>query len=259
MTDAVKETMLHADRNTAAHLEYYRELETFFREAPGSPLAKLRSFAVYTPRQVITEFLVRYELFRLVQDVPGSIVECGVFDGQGLFSFAQFSAILEPNHLNRVIFGFDTFAGFAGLHANDTGTGSAEHLREGGYASHLGADDLRRAVALFDANRFIGHVPKIEIVQGDLTETLDPFLAANPHLLVALLYLDLDLYEPTRFALQRLLPRVPQGGIVAFDELNVKAYPGETRALLDSLELAKLPLRRLPFCSRISYFKVGGP
>jgi len=69
-----------------------------------------------------------------------------------------------------------------------------------------------------------------------------------------LLYLDLDIYEPTKFVLENCLKRVPKGGIVAFDELNHRAFPGETAALLDVLDVGSVEIKRVPFCSRISYF-----
>lgn len=71
-------------------------------------------------------------------------------------------------------------------------------------------------------------------------------------MLISLLYLDFDIYEPTKVALKHLYPRVVKGGIVAFDELNKVDYPGETVALLESMDLPGL--KRLPYDPDISYF-----
>ena len=46
------------------------------------------------------------------------------------------------------------------------------------------------------------------------------YVRDNPHLVVALLYLDFDLFEPTLAALDFFLPRMPKGTVLAFDELN---------------------------------------
>lgn len=94
------------------------------------------------------------------------------------------------------------------------------------------------------------------MVKGDVLNTLDEFINDNQHLLIALLYMDLDIYKPTKFVLERLLKRVPKGGIVAFDELNHRAFPGETAALLEVIDVKNVEIRRVPFCSRISYFVV---
>jgi hypothetical protein len=128
-------------------------------------------------------------------------------------------------------------------------------MREGDYSVDS-YERLQQAIQLFDTNRFIGHLEKVKLVKGDVTQTLDTYLEENPHTIASLLYLDMDIYAPTRHVLEKMLARVPKGGIVAFDELNMKDFPGETVALLDSLNLNQTPLQRLPFCSRITYFQV---
>jgi len=252
--EAIDQNKIDASKNSAKNLEYYEALERFFQEDDSSTLLKLRSFSLYSPRQVITDFLVRYELFSKIVDVPGSIFELGVFNGQGLMSYAQFSAVLEPSNITRKIYGFDTFNGFGELSESDRKSRSS-FMHVGGYGIDSHAR-VARAIELYDANRFIGHLPKVELVSGDVTESLPAFLADNPHVIPALIHLDMDVYAPTRRALELLLPRMPKGGVVVFDELNMKDFPGETAALLDILPINQIALKRVPFCSRISYFVV---
>jgi hypothetical protein len=99
----------------------------------------------------------------------------------------------------------------------------------------------------------VGHIPKIELVKGDLVETLPQYLKNNPHLVVSLLYLDLDLYEPTKIALELLIDRMPKGAIIAFDELNASIFPGETVAVNEVLGLRNLRIERFPIDSYVSY------
>jgi hypothetical protein len=75
----------------------------------------------------------------------------------------------------------------------------------------------------------------VTLVKGDVTKTIPDFLKDNRHVIVSLLYLDMDIYEPTKFALKELLPRMAKGSIIAFDELNWKSFPGETIAALEEL------------------------
>lgn len=237
--------------STRAEREYYERLEAYFAASPGTALEKIKNFAKYVPRQTLAKFLCRCELFKRVLHVQGSIVECGVLFGGGLMSFAQLSAILEPvNHQRRII-GFDTFGGFPGLHEADR-AGRSAHLAPGG----MGVDafeDLGEAIALFDANRTVGHIPKVHLVRGDVRETVPRYLKDNPHTVVSLLYLDMDIYEPTKVALEHFLPRIPKGGIVAFDELNSENWPGETTAVLETVGLSRLRIERFPFDSFVSY------
>jgi hypothetical protein len=69
-----------------------------------------------------------------------------------------------------------------------------------------------------------------------------------------MLYLDFDIYAPTKVALDHLLSRVVKGGIVTFDEMNCKEFAGETTALLESLDLNRVELKRFPLDPYISYF-----
>ncbi len=84
-------------------------------------------------------------------------------------------------------------------------------------------------------------------------ETLPRYLEEHPHLVVSLLHLDADLYEPTRVTLELLLPRMPRGAVVAFDELNMDLFPGETLAAMETVGLRNLRLRRFPFATSLSW------
>jgi hypothetical protein len=166
-------------------------------------------------------------------------------------TWAQLSAIYEPvNHTRRIV-GFDTFTGFPSLHNKDAGS-PMPYSVEGGLASHAEAD-LREAIALYDLNRAIGHIPRVDLVVGDGCKTIPEYLAANQHLVVAMLYLDFDLYEPTKIALETFLPRMPKGAILVFDELNQSYWPGETLAVLEVAGLSKLRIERFPFVPQLSY------
>ena len=151
--------------------------------------------------------------------------------------------------------GFDTFRGFPATPTADTGRGSSEHLHAGAFSTHGGIrGEIESLASVHDHNRPLGHIPKIELVTGDATETIPAYVHDHPHLLVSLLYLDFDLYEPTRAALAALLPRVVRGGVIAFDELNCADFPGETTALLECLDISGVELKRFAFEPYISYF-----
>lgn len=240
--------------------DYRAGLEKYFATGPGSYTEKLENFAKYVPRQNLARFLVRYELFKRVHEVQGSIVECGVLFGGGLMSFANLSAILEPYNFQRRIIGFDTFEGFPELAPEDLKgkpDRKSAHLKPGGFAAPDAYQDLLKSIELFNANRFLNHFPKVEVVKGDFSITSAQYLRDHPHLVISCLYLDFDIYAPTKIALERFLPRIPKGGIVVFDELNEEAFPGETQAVMESLPLGSLRVRRFPFEPRISYAVVG--
>lgn len=256
----ISPTMHDPRTQTSGDIDARSLLEQYFNNSAGSATEKLENFAKYVPRQNLARFLARYELFKLILDVQGSIVECGVLFGGGLLSFAKLSAILEPYNFQRRIIGFDTFSGFPEIAPEDE-LGLPErksaHLKKRGFAAEHAFADVLRAIEIFDMTRMLNHFPKASIVKGDFSETSAQYVSDHPHLVVSLLYLDFDIYLPTRKAIETFLPRMPKGGIVVFDELNEEAFPGETVAVMETLSLNDWRIRRFPFEPRISYAIVG--
>ena len=222
-----------------------------FDSNPSTWETKIENFPKYVRRQNLTRFLALYELFKLALDVKGSVVECGVNHGFGLMSWAKFSAILEPVNLTRRIYGFDTFEGFPRIGREDRATAS-----QGVKVGDLAADtfeELSELAHIYDSSRFLGHVPKVHLVKGDATKTIPVFIEENPHVLISLLFLDFDLYEPTKVAIECFLSRMPKGAILAFDELDNPLWPGETLAMLELHANRRLKLQRLHFDPYISF------
>lgn len=234
-----------------ADLDQFAHVEEVFERGAQPFAEKIDAFPAYASRQALARFLAKARIFEKVLNVNGSIVECGVLHGAGLMSFAKLSSILEPVNYTRKIIGFDTFDGFPSIDDVDR-QGDSSHLEVGALRG-ASRDDVEALVELYDLNRPLNHISKVELVPGDLTETAPQFLRDNPHLVVALLYLDVDLHEPTRVALETFIPRMPKGAIVAFDQLNGKMFPGETAAVDEVLGLANVRIERFYFEPFISY------
>lgn len=240
---------------TSTERQYMCELEMGIKHSSFSGYEKMQNFPMYTPRQDITRYLAKYEIFKHVLDVQGSIVECGCLFGGGLMWWAQLSAIFEPmNHQRRVI-GFDTFEGVPSLSHQDEKSVSQE-AKIGGLGV-CAYDEILGCITLYDANRPMGHISRVSVVRGDARQTIPKFLEENPHFICSLLMLDFDIYEPTETALTYFLPRMPKGAIIAFDELNMKSWPGETLATLESGLLGNLRLRRFPWGPTACYAILG--
>jgi len=230
--------------------EVGKNIERIFLECPDPVEVRLENFTKYVRRQHLKRFLAMYEVMKLALPVKGSIVECGVYRGFGLMGWAKLSAILEPENLTRRIYGFDTFEGFPAVSKQDAGAGESPgkgDLRADCY------EELLKLVKEYDADRFLGHLPKVELVRGDIAQTVPAFLEAHPHLVVSLLFLDCDLYEPTKVALEHFVTRMPKGAVLAFDELDNPLWPGETLAALEAVGLRTLRLRRLDWDPYIAY------
>ena len=226
-------------------------------EESGDPVeVRLENFPKYVRRQHLTRFLALYEIFKRIIPVKGSIVECGVNRGYGLMAWAKLSAVLEPVNLTRRIYGFDSFAGFPSIGEGDRTGPKWETAKAGGLHADS-YDELLKLVDLYDKDRFLGHIPKVELIKGDATQTIPRFVADHPHLVVSLLFMDFDLHEPTKAALQSFVPRMPKGAILAFDELDNPLWPGETLALLETLGINKVELERLDFDPYIAFARIS--
>lgn len=235
---------------TEAERELGRDLVRIFEASTDSVEDRLANFPRYALRTQLSRFLALSELFKRILTVKGSIVECGVFRGFSLFTWAKLSSILEPANLHRRIYGFDSFAGFGDPHPRDLTHKTG--VRPGDFAAG-NEPELRQLIGIHDRDRFLGHLPKVEIISGDMTETVPAFVRDHRHLVISLLFLDVDLYEPTKLALESFLPYMHAGSIVAFDELDNPRWPGETEAAMEVVGLRNLRLERFEFDPHISF------
>ncbi len=235
---------------TTKEKEVLFKLARIFDDSKEDTATKLENFPKYIRRQKVTRFLVLYELFKKILPLKGSIIECGVHRGFGLMTWANLSAVLEPNNLTRRIYGFDTFSGFPSIGKEDKNRQG--FIKKGALAANS-EKELKNLIKLYDENRFLGHADKVHLIKGDALETIPEFMKNNKHLVVSLLFMDFDLFEPTKIALENFYPRMPKGSIVAFDELDNPLWPGETLALLKTIGINKLKIERFDFDPYIGY------
>ena len=212
---------------------------------------KFENFSKYTRRQTIARFLARYEIFKKQLDIKGSVVECGVNEGMGLLSLAHFSVTLEPYNYQRKIIGFDSFEGFPSISKKDN---KNKLSFKGSFKQKYNSyKDIKNSIKVFNNNRFIKNKTKISLIKGDATKTIPNFVKKNKHLIVSSLWLDFDIYEPTKAALDNFVPLMPKGSIIVFDELNNEFWPGETQAFLENKKIKYSKLLSFPFEPNVSY------
>jgi hypothetical protein len=208
-------------------------LEHLFDRSGLSTFEMFRAFPVFTPRYNLARFLAHYELFRQIVDVPGAIIDIGVYRGASAFTWAKLCEIFCPTDVRKIVYGFDTFAGFPTLAPEDGAVNDRQDVRVGGYAAGATMEeDLLAARHAMNQDRHLAHLERVEFVKGDLVTTVPHFVAEQGQgLRVALLNLDADLYEPTRVALEHFAPLMSPGGIIVLDEYAVATFPGESQAV----------------------------
>jgi hypothetical protein len=197
---------------------------------------------IYLKRQILSRVLYQDMLYRKILDVAGVVCEFGVHWGATMATLMNLRGIYEPYNHSRVIYGFDTFAGFPDVDKND-----GDLLCSGDYATSDGYEaELAEVLAIHEAFSPISHLRKFDLIKGDVLETLPKWLEDNPHAIVAMAIFDMDIYMPTKAALKAILPRLTIGSLLVFDELNCKHFPGETQAVIEVLGLHNIRLQHFP-------------
>lgn len=188
----------------------------------------LANSGLYIRSSGLAKLLFLNELYEMILDVPGIIMEFGVWYGQNISVFENLRAIYEPFNQNRRIVGFDTFDGYASLTEQEK---SSPLISGEGYKLPKGyVDHLRAVIAYHERNNILGHIEKHEIIAGDVVETAPKFFQDHPGDVVALAYFDLATYTPTKKALEAVLPHTVPGSVFLMDELNFRDYDGASVA-----------------------------
>ena len=188
----------------------------------------------------IGKMVAHYELFKMSSKIPGCIIECGVFKGASLIRFATFLKLLKSN---KKIIAFDTF----GKHT--TTKISSDHKRRKMLLSE-GKEGISEKQLMSILKRK-GLEKNIQLIKGDITETVPNYLKLNPKLKISLLNLDVDFYEPSMSILKNFYPKLSKDGILMLDDYGV--WDGETMAVDEYFAGKKTKIRKSAFSHTPSY------
>lgn len=191
----------------------------------------LEQWPVYVRRLHLQRFLAHYELFKEVIDLPGCIVEVGVYRGASFFTWSKLMETFCPTDRRRKVFGFDHFKGLQDFHKKDGGMDPRDGKVPGGFDTQQVKKEVELLVKLHNQDNLISGVERCRLIEGNIKKTLPEFLKENPGLRICLLHLDADLYVPTKTALEYLFPLVVKGGLVLLDEYGLIPWQGESLAV----------------------------
>ena len=99
-------------------------------------------------------------------DLPGDIVELGVYRGVSLMSWANFLEIRNMGDRAKQVIGFDNWKGFDALDEKDGKEDIRVNKVVGGYDGGAFREILKDAITVFDKDRFIPYKPRIILVDG---------------------------------------------------------------------------------------------
>lgn len=212
-----------------------KKLEELYDSTELSVYDMFQNFSVFSTRRSVARFLTHYELFKKVYELPGSIVELGVYRGGGLFTWLKLIEIFCPTDILKKVYGFDTFEGFPSIAKEDGAEDEGLDRKVGGYFGGSSIEnDLGLAYESYKQDKFIRDVERLELIKGDACETIPKFVEEKGYgFKISLLNLDLDLYNVTKVALEQFVPRMVKGGIIVLDEYAHETFGGETKAIDD--------------------------
>ena len=170
--------------------------------------------------RILGKLLHRHDFLKRTFDLPGDIVEVGVFKGSGISTWCKLLDIF-CHHTNKKVIGFDLFQ------SQETDSTLSEYVNgslmntvyKRSTPSELSLDSVHRrlSTAGIQQNKYI-------LVQGDCSKTTRTFVNENPGFRISILYIDLDLNEPTYYTLVNLWDRIVPGGVVVFDEYEFHKF-----------------------------------
>ena len=185
----------------------------------------------------LQKLIAHYELYKIITHLPGAVLELGVFKGASFLRFASFRDMLETS-TSREIIGFDAFGKFptSGGQLNSDSVFIEKFEQVAGYG--IDQEELQKSLNYKNTINTV-------LIAGDILETLPKYLEERPELRISLLHIDVDVYDPSRLALNLLYDRMVPNGIIVLDDYGTVA--GETLAVDEFIHKKSLKLQKLPY------------
>ena len=159
-------------------------------------------------------------------------------------SLAAFRDLIE-NPYSRKLIGFDIFGEFPVPDGESDSKFVEKFVSEAGDGISVG--EMRAALDRKGVKNY-------ELIPGDIVETLPDYVESHQELRIALLHIDVDVFEASEVILEQLFDRVVEGGVIVLDDYA--KVEGETRAVDDfikgkGLKIEKSPIYHVPSFIRL--------
>ena len=196
----------------------------------------------------IAKMFAHYELYKKIANIPGHVLEFGVYKAASMIRWLTLRGILESD-FSRKVYGFDAFGKFPVADVAHPADLSFIREFEGAGGEGLSANECN---LIFQQKKF----QNFSLIEGNVFDTLPSFRSDHPELRSAWLHLDMDVKEPTAYVLDMLYERVVSGGLIVVDDYN--AVSGATLAIDEFLSKAGnngIAINKLPYYNVPAYLK----
>jgi len=190
------------------------EFPSDFTENDIEIIKKVKPFTLTSNERIYA--LLQATKYVIHNDVPGDIIECGVWRGGSMMAVAL--TLLKEKKSEKDLYLFDTYEGmskptdldvsFEGKKADNQ---FEENKRNEDSADWCLAslDEVKQNVIKTGYN-----TEKLHFIKGKVENTLPTYAPKQ----IALLRLDTDWYESTKHELIHLFPRLVSGGVLILDD-----------------------------------------
>lgn len=160
-------------------------------------------------------YYVLWNALKQAKDLPGNFVQCGVYMGDQAYFIAKAS--------DKTVYLFDSFEG-----AQNLGEFDNEFYIENPFKCTL--EDCQKTLSGFD---------NVSINVGPVPENFEKVDQ------ISLLYVDVNLYDPTKISIESLWPKIVDNGMLMVDTHD-NYSTGATKAVTEFAESIGKEIQMLP-------------
>ena len=246
----------------------YKKTANSFQEREGKHLSTYKiqknidnwdfenGFYLTCENNRISDFISRLELYKMILDLPGDILEFGVFKGSSFIQFLSFREYYE-NSESRSIIGFDAFGKFPNelkskLDISFAKDDDLKNKSDRNFVKNF-EEEAGHGISEADLDIFLKkkNLSNYSLIRGNIIETLPSYLTNNPEKKFSLIHIDVDVYEPTILTLKNTWDKIVKGGILILDDYA--CVEGTTRAVDEFFQDKDILIQKLPYKYKPSF------
>jgi len=177
-------------------------------------------------------------IFQKVRNVPGHILELGVYQGRTACTLGN---LIKRNGVkDKKYYGFDSFCGYMPEDIEESEKDNKKSLLRNQKSGRWDYSKEKVEIVLtsLELEEFC------EIIEGDIKKTVPAFLKPKKNFAISILYVDCNAYLPSITAMNSCYDYLSNNSLVIIDEHRVG---GETRALKEFAEAHDLKIQDTSF------------
>ncbi len=214
-----------------------QEFPPDFSENEIEIIEKVKPFTMTNDENIFS--LIQATKYIIDNQIPGDIVECGVWRGGSMMAVAH--TLLKEKKSDRNLYLFDTFEGMPKPTDLDVSVDKRKNAKSKFEKTKKSEDSSDWCFAsLNEVKKNIMKTgyssEKIHFIKGKVENTLPEYVPKQ----IALLRLDTDWYESTKHELIHLFPKLVSGGVLILDDYG--HWEGAKKAIDEYISQNKIQI-----------------